>query len=128
MPIAPTIHFGQLCNSCGENPTYIRNQCRYCYFKVYNRTNRLEREASHFKSRLKNKFGLTVGQYESMLIEQDGRCALCRKLEKKRLAVDHDHDTGRVRGLICNDCNTKILPRADADPGFVKRLGKYLES
>lgn len=51
-------------------------------------------------------YNLAPGEYARMLAEQDGRCAICMKQPRsKRLSVDHDHTTGRVRGLLCQPCN-----------------------
>ena len=51
-------------------------------------------------------YGLEPGEYDRMLEAQDGRCAICGKQPRtKRLSVDHDHNTGRVRGLLCQPCN-----------------------
>lgn len=66
---------------------------------------------------LRNRFGITLEEYEEMLERQDGKCAICGKAESalsnagipgKMLAVDHDHETGRVRGLLCQRCNIGI--------------------
>jgi hypothetical protein len=58
------------------------------------------------RAKLQRSFGITVEQYDRMLRAQDGKCALCRRPPKSiRLAVDHDHRTGRVRGLLCFRCN-----------------------
>lgn len=56
------------------------------------------------------KYGLTVEVYAQMLEEQGGGCACCggRCATGKRLAVDHDHATGKVRGLLCARCNTTL--------------------
>jgi len=56
---------------------------------------------------LQTKFGITQADYERMLGEQDGGCAICGRpaREGSSLHVDHDHDTGRVRGLLCFRCN-----------------------
>ncbi len=61
------------------------------------------------------KFGLPLGVYAAMLRAQGGVCAVCRQPERakrnrkaKALAVDHDHDTGAVRGLLCSRCNIAI--------------------
>ena len=51
-------------------------------------------------------YGLTEGEYDRMLAEQDGRCAICK--EQKKLCIDHDHKTEKVRGLLCNHCNVAI--------------------
>ncbi len=49
--------------------------------------------------------GLTLELYASMIEAQEGKCAICQQGSNKRLAVDHDHVTGRVRGLLCWKCN-----------------------
>ena len=55
---------------------------------------------------LKTKYGLTFQQFLAILFLQDGVCALCKRLPKKgSLHVDHDHETKRVRGLLCYSCN-----------------------
>ena len=54
-------------------------------------------------------YGLTVEQYDAMLMEQNYVCAICNKSEKSStrgvLFIDHDHKTGKVRGLLCDTCN-----------------------
>lgn len=58
---------------------------------------------------LRLTYGLTVEQYDAMLAEQGGRCFLCKALPgKKRLAVDHSHESGAVRRLLCSICNTRL--------------------
>ena len=59
------------------------------------------------RSNLKKRFGITVDQYAEMLDKQQGSCAICRTecVTGKRLAVDHCHETGRIRGLLCFNCN-----------------------
>lgn len=84
--------------------------------------------------RLGRDFGITTAQYKAIWIAQGGRCYLCQKQSVSRpLAVDHDHETGAVRGLLCPDpewgCNLKIVARADGSPGgivgFALRLLQY---
>jgi hypothetical protein len=59
---------------------------------------------------LERTYGLTTAQYDDLLARQGGRCAICRqKPGKKRLAVDHDHVTGAVRGLLCARDNHELL-------------------
>lgn len=51
----------------------------------------------------------TTEQYNEMLEQQDGLCLLCDGPPRKvRLHVDHDHETGVIRGLLCTSCNTKL--------------------
>lgn len=68
-------------------------------------------------SSLKRKFGMTLADYESLLSVVPG-CAICGKTpaeNRKRLAVDHCHKTGRVRGLLCNNCNSGIGSLRDGE-------------
>src|ERR1035437_2799340 len=66
---------------------------------------------------LKHLYGITPDQYKAMLKFQNNRCAICRKFETTRnkrgtlyrLGVDHNHQTGKVRGLLCMSCNTKLV-------------------
>jgi hypothetical protein len=60
----------------------------------------------HRNTQLKSDFGITSEQYNSVLFKQDNKCAICRKeREGRRLSVDHDHKTGKFRGILCNKCN-----------------------
>lgn len=67
---------------------------------------------------------ITWAQYQKLLDEQAGRCAACRALPQKRaLAVDHDHDTGLIRGLLCTPCNYFLGRNREKR---VLQLAKYL--
>lgn len=69
---------------------------------------------------------LTVVEYDKKLKAQDGKCAICRKPPKlKRLCVDHNHKTKKVRGLLCTYCNRRIVGRFQLDTA--KALLEYLE-
>jgi hypothetical protein len=61
--------------------------------------------------RWRKVFGLTAVQYLAMLAMQNGVCAICHGVNPsgRRLAIDHDHDTKRVRALLCGHCNHRIL-------------------
>lgn len=89
-------------------------------------------------SRLRGQYAIhgrpfTAEDYDRLLQAQGGRCYLClRRAGARRFAVDHDHETGEVRGLLCADddwgCNLKIVARFDADPeplAMVERLRQY---
>lgn len=62
------------------------------------------RQGYHYK----NLYGLTVSDYDALWIEQIGKCAICDCVPQKELHVDHDHLTGRVRGLLCETCNRML--------------------
>lgn len=64
---------------------------------------------------LRSKYGISLDQYEDMYQAQRGLCAICRQQEKsenqygvKVLAIDHDHKTGVIRGLLCHNCNRAL--------------------
>lgn len=66
-------------------------------------------------------YGITPEDYDRMDAEQDGKCAACaRPPLKYRLAVDHNHDTGKVRGLLCVPCN-RALWRARGLVAYIER-------
>lgn len=76
---------------------------------------------------LKRLYGMTAEAYYSLLEAQHGVCRLCEQScsDGKRLAVDHDHDTGRIRGLLCRRCNTGIgMLRHDV--AILERAQEYL--
>lgn len=75
--------------------------------------------------------GITMQRYRELLTEQGGVCALCGEARKgwtlgADLHIDHCHDSGRVRGLLCGDCNTAIGRFGD-DPVKLRRAADYLE-
>ena len=58
--------------------------------------------------RLKARYQITLEEYDLLFEKQKGRCAICDKTENRKLAVDHCHVTGKVRGLLCTKCNFGI--------------------
>lgn len=114
-----------------KNGTYLVKKCRTCYNEMHRlkrqeerRNNpekirerdrnryRRNREAFMEKNRrgeYSRKYGISIPQYNEMFAKQNFACALCKKPPKtNRLAVDHCHDTGRVRGLLCPSCNRAV--------------------
>lgn len=85
-------------------------------------------EATHARHILAT-YGITADEYLAIYEYQGGRCALCRRATGKtrRLAVDHCHATGRVRGLCCKFCN-RLLGFARDSAEFFRRCAAYLES
>lgn len=78
---------------------------------------------------LKRKFGLSLTDYYRMLAAQNGVCAICKGPPSGRsvrhFCVDHDHVTGRVRGLLCGHCNSGLGQFRD-HPGFMEAAALYL--
>jgi len=60
------------------------------------------------KYALSSKYNITPEMYNEMFILQEEKCLICDKKSERELCVDHDHDTGEIRGLLCNNCNTAI--------------------
>ena len=80
-------------------------------------------------STLKRLYGITIEDFDSMYIEQGGCCAICGKHQSelnRTLSVDHCHETGKVRGLLCRKCNAGI-GHFDDDLGTMRNVIKYLE-
>lgn len=78
---------------------------------------------------LERKYGLQPGQYEWLSGANADNCWICGEPETvdgRRLAIDHDHETGAVRGLLCTRCN-QVLGRVKDDPKLLRRAAKYLE-
>ena len=72
----------------------------------------------------KARHGLTRDQYEALVEEQAGRCAICPR--EGDLRVDHDHETGRIRGLLCDRCNRGLGFFAD-EPERLRAAAAYVE-
>lgn len=88
-----------------------------------------DRSVLRFASGLR-KFGLTPAMYLEILRSQDMACAICRKRFSDfqyRLAVDHDHETGEVRGLLCGKCNQCLGAFGDNLAG-IQKVVDYLEN
>lgn len=89
------------------------------------------------RSNLLHFYGLTVQEYDAMMAEQNGVCAVCSMPEmsrvagrgadeRRRLAVDHDHESGRVRGLLCLTCNHGLGAFRE-NPELLRDAATYLE-
>lgn len=92
-----------------------RSWCKVCSLQ-YNRSRNLQ-----------TKYNLTDSEYNALLQDQGGSCLICRDTAGSRmLAVDHEHDTGRVRGLLCSPCNTALGLFKDS-PELLRLAADYLE-
>lgn len=83
----------------------------------------------HYRNYNLARYGITAAEYDARLAEQGGGCACCGATSNrngKRLFVDHDHETGAVRGIVCLNCNRGIAALGD-DVDGVRRALAYLE-
>lgn len=91
------------------------NNNRYCPIKNKN-------------NKLKKAYGITIDEYNKLFNLQDGCCAICNRHQTeltRNLAVDHNHITGEIRGLLCSNCNTGIGNLRD-DVNLLERAIEYL--
>lgn len=117
-------HLSSYCKSCAVEKN------RLCAERDPSRYERFERP-----SKLKRLYGITVEDYNRMLVEQRGGCAICgstdakhRKYTRAKVAafsVDHDHKTGNVRGLLCNHCN-RAVGLINDNPNVAASMASYL--
>ena len=75
---------------------------------------------------LKFQYGITIDEYETLLAKNNGLCWICNE-EPNPPCIDHDHKTGRVRGILCKACNTAIGRMKD-DPSRLRAAAVYLEA
>jgi len=132
------------CNICGETKSlteyYVNNKgnlhgkCKKCYVK------RQQEKYDPLKKRnenLKRCYGITIEDYNEMLEKQDGKCATCGSTETAGrksgrggaadvFAVDHCHDTGKVRGLLCHRCNRAMGLLGD-NTQIIQSMIEYLQ-
>jgi len=90
-----------------------------------------ERKAIVKNAKLKATYGITLEQYNTMIVNQGNRCKICNKSfinEDKilRINIDHDHITGKIRGILCSKCNS-ILGYASDNITILMNAVKYLE-
>jgi hypothetical protein len=109
--------------------TYLKNKDKYleCSKKWY-WNNRDRRNKIRRKWELK-QYGITIEQYDEMYQKQEGKCLICSGTNTRgyTLAVDHNHTTKVVRGLLCSSCNSAIGLMKDSTY-LLKRMIFYLES
>lgn len=97
------------CNGCGapKPPGRARKLCDPCAAK--GQEARAQRGRGVRGLMLKPRYGITIDEYDALLLSQGEVCAICQKLPQTsrilKLAVDHDHATGEIRGLLCQRCN-----------------------
>lgn len=89
--------------------------------QAHGRAGAKKRAEIHRRWRLQKDYGITVEEYDALMAKQGSCCALCGKASKK-LDVDHDHDTGKVRGLLCRACNVALGNLGDSVAGLTRAL------
>ena len=142
-----------ICKDCGrERPNHGRGLCSGCYNRKWrednpeydkewykeNREARLEYCRNWCKENpdttrehhIKHTYGLTLADYDKMLEAQSGVCAICGVSPEeggRRLLVDHDHKTGKIRGLLCYSCNVGLGHFKDSPHNLAEAIEYLLD-
>lgn len=113
--------FGYICKPCHRRDAAVDRTTGYRKYDA----------ARTHESDIKSKYGVSRDLYAEMLVEQDGKCGICglprERATKtaKRLSVDHDHETNKIRGLLCVKCNAGIGLLGD-DPDRLDEAAYYV--
>jgi hypothetical protein len=133
----------RVCTGCGENKPLDkfdvhsanknckRHSCRACEI-AKRRASYVVNPERNYNNHLKQNYGIDIEQYKVMLKAQKGVCAICEEPETEikyskvqSLSVDHNHETGEIRGLLCNSCNRGVGLLKDS-PKLLSKAANYL--
>jgi hypothetical protein len=131
------------CTKCGEQKPLsefykdkakldkLRNSCKVCdrlKSHLWRKKDPTKTRECWRSSKLKKKYNITNQQYEEMKLSQNNKCEICKnELGFGHLsAIDHCHKTGKVRGLLCRNCNL-MLGNAKDSVSTLKSAQKYLK-
>lgn len=128
----------RICRQCGEEKPLDRDhyyvwtngpagdwhyRCKECVKAgVTPRTPEVQKR--YLDKRLMRQYGITSEQYDEMVRRQQGQCLICQDVPAK-LVIDHDHETGLVRGLLCQKCNAGLGIFSDSSD-VLQRAINYL--
>lgn len=137
--VAKGVWSGKTCSHEGcDAPVSCKGYCRVHYSRT--RWAAGTRSPSHNATtrravHLRHRYKLEMAEHDALLAAQDGKCAVCKQPPSKansrahwgeKLCVDHDHVTGKIRGLLCNDCN--LMVGYGKTPDALFRAAFYLHS
>ena len=123
------------CPRCGQTKPltdFVRNRskssgygdyCKPCHNTI-SRTNHEKHHGTTRQFHLRRRYNLDSVSVEWLILQQDGVCAVCRTGEPEH--VDHDHATGRVRGILCFNCNRGLAKFFD-DPALLENAITYMK-
>jgi hypothetical protein len=130
----------KLCRKCGlvkphsefypkpnRHTDPFESRCKACASDWSRRHNAQERiKLRKQEQRFRDRYGITVAEYQERLAAQKGACAVCKRRSASTLHVDHNHSTGAVRDLLCLRCNA-LLGHCAEDPAILQAAIDYLE-
>lgn len=104
-------------------------ECMNAQTREYYNRNKEKVDNKNRPATLKRLYGITLDQYNEMLENQHGCCAICdrhRDEFDRHFSVDHNHATGEIRGLLCTYCNHRVVGR-HRDGALLRRIADYVE-
>lgn len=124
------------CIACNESKSldvfykyktgYYNPYCKPCN-KIRIREYRRNNSHGHYLRKVKDKFKISTEEYESLYEKHNGKCAIClQNNDGRRLSIDHCHETGKIRGLLCRKCNVALGYFRD-NTEYLKRAILYLQ-
>lgn len=136
----------KICTKCNKKHNKSSNLCNKCYFEIpenrekrrihnnmYYLNNKNKRAEIMRKHLLKKRYYIKEEDYKLLLIKQNYKCAICQKeIDKydidlrRKLVIDHNHITGKVRGLLCITCNT-MISKCDKNSDILYKAIDYLK-
>src|SRR6266540_3141358 len=114
------------CGQCGRRraPRFFKGERgRVCIPCQKNRSRRASRGR-----RIEETYGITNEEYDILFAAQGGCCAICGGTRRQKLSIDHCHKTGRIRGLLCRNCNGRLLTAARDNIETLRNAISYLEN
>ena len=125
------------CKSCHSNRIKLKRKTNIEWVraeriksKEYRINNSEQFKKTIRNSTLKKKYGINIEQYNEIFKNQGYVCAICGSDKPRgygRMCVDHNHLTGKIRGILCQPCNTSIGKMME-NPNLIRKLALYVES
>lgn len=117
-----------VCDTCKCTYTHWHYSSKFCSKECYHKSvyRRWQKKGINKSYALDRLYGLSQDQYARMILEQEGKCFLCETVPKTTLCVDHDHETGLVRKLLCRSCNMALGLVKD-NPKTIAKMFDYVK-
>lgn len=120
---------GYGCTKCAAKSQARYREAHPEHGKLYYLDTKLEHAKRNQIGHLRRKYNMTIEAYDVMVKEQKGLCYICHKLptsgRNKKLVIDHDHETGLIRRLLCDQCN-RLVGYLHEDCNFIMQIYDYV--
>lgn len=123
-----------LCHRCKHRPRVDKKHCEDCLEKISNNVPVVSKRPKEYVKNwtLKKRYGISLDEFQEMLVAQNYLCDICKDYTRSgnngcMLGVDHDHDTGKIRKLLCRRCNTGVGLLGE-NTNWILRAADYLSS